>query len=541
MSTQIPNEWRITLPTGANLPHATLFAAGYLWVGTITNPGTLTRIDPEDSNTSVTITFPPDGQHSWIIDALYIPSKGKVYCLFVNGLSGDRTVVAEVDPTTMATTDVINDSASGHGCADGSFCTDGSFLYISTAVVPEAPASLLVYDISSWSFVTSIALSHGGKDLWFGHNCRYDGTNIFVSSGNTDLSSHLAFIKVSTSLTILDGASLTAGADTVITDDSAFTTNYVWYGSETTGNVIRVLKSNLSSQTVIHTLVGASCWGVYYDGTFIWSVYETSPGTAVRIDPVTLYLTTFTFQSTPILQDYSNEVLGDGTSLFFAGYTNPGWVSAASQALLDGDISAPIFNPTPSSFPNSQLVFITSTSGASIRYTTDGSTPTESHGTVYVDPIAISSTTTLKAMAYFGGTNSAITSGDYTIVATSAQQQQTGLGISVLIPLTNAPNQTVTVNLPINGGSLTLNLRIYYNENGENGNFWVMDVADQYGNLLVASVPLVTGVWPAANILAPYDYLKIGSAYVINSSGGATDIPDASSLGSSFVLIWGPN
>jgi hypothetical protein len=30
--------------------------------------------------------------------------------------------------------------------------------------------------------------------------------------------------------------------------------------------------------------------------------------------------------------------------------------------------------------------------------------------------------------------------------------------------LTNSPNQSVVVALPINGGSITLSLRIYYNE-----------------------------------------------------------------------------
>ena len=34
----------------------------------------------------------------------------------------------------------------------------------------------------------------------------------------------------------------------------------------------------------------------------------------------------------------------------------------------------------------------------------------------------------------------------------------------VIIPLTNTPNQTSTVSLPINGQSVVLRLRIYYNE-----------------------------------------------------------------------------
>jgi len=43
------------------------------------------------------------------------------------------------------------------------------------------------------------------------------------------------------------------------------------------------------------------------------------------------------------------------------------------------------------------------TVGATIRYTTDGSAPTATHGTVYSGPITISATTTLRAQAFESG------------------------------------------------------------------------------------------------------------------------------------------
>ena len=42
----------------------------------------------------------------------------------------------------------------------------------------------------------------------------------------------------------------------------------------------------------------------------------------------------------------------------------------------------------------------TSTGGATIRYTTNGTTPSETVGTVYSSPIAITATCTLQAIAY---------------------------------------------------------------------------------------------------------------------------------------------
>ena len=104
-----------------------------------------------------------------------------------------------------------------------------------------------------------------------------------------------------------------------------------------------------------------------------------------------------------------------------------------------------------------------------------------------------------------------------------------------LVPTTNAPNQTAQVTLQVNGAPLTLTLGINYNRIAQ---FWTMTVADANGAILLGSVPLITGAWPAANILAPYEYLGIGSAFVINQNGATTDWPTDTNLGSGFALIW---
>ena len=64
-----------------------------------------------------------------------------------------------------------------------------------------------------------------------------------------------------------------------------------------------------------------------------------------------------------------------------------------------------------------QIVTIsTATSGATIRYTTDGTTPSETVGTVYSSPVNITATSTLQAIAYETGySNSTVASGVYTI------------------------------------------------------------------------------------------------------------------------------
>jgi pectate lyase len=63
---------------------------------------------------------------------------------------------------------------------------------------------------------------------------------------------------------------------------------------------------------------------------------------------------------------------------------------------------APVFTPAPGTYTGSQLVAMsTTTLGATIVYTTDGSAPScvKQHGTVYSAPIELSRDTTLRAMA----------------------------------------------------------------------------------------------------------------------------------------------
>lgn len=103
-----------------------------------------------------------------------------------------------------------------------------------------------------------------------------------------------------------------------------------------------------------------------------------------------------------------------------------------------------------------------------------------------------------------------------------------------LVPLTNAPNQTFSVQLTVDGQPLTLNLTLSF---VEMSGWWQVTIADVNNNVLVASVPLLTGWYPGANLLQQYAYLKIGSAYLLNTANTAVDYPNANNL-SSYSLLW---
>ncbi|MGC4111427.1 MAG: MBG domain-containing protein [Nocardioides sp.] len=84
-------------------------------------------------------------------------------------------------------------------------------------------------------------------------------------------------------------------------------------------------------------------------------------------------------------------------------------------------VSAPAFNPGGGTYTSAQSVAITSaTAGATIRYTTDGSTPTATTGTVYSGAVSVSASTVLRAIATLGGAQpSPVTTATYVIQSTS--------------------------------------------------------------------------------------------------------------------------
>lgn len=109
-----------------------------------------------------------------------------------------------------------------------------------------------------------------------------------------------------------------------------------------------------------------------------------------------------------------------------------------------------------------------------------------------------------------------------------------------VIPLTSALNQTMTVNLTVDGFPLTVNLALQWSVSAGQ---WLLSISDSGNNLLISMLPLVTGVYPAANLLSQFGYLKIGSLFLLatGQNGLQTDSvsPSADNLTTDFTLLWG--
>lgn len=97
---------------------------------------------------------------------------------------------------------------------------------------------------------------------------------------------------------------------------------------------------------------------------------------------------------------------------YVSGAANSGHTANCSSTPT---VALPTFSISAGNYTSTQNIVISSTtSGAEIHYTTDGSTPTAS-STLYTTPIAVSTTTTIKAIAIKSGMdNSSVASATYT-------------------------------------------------------------------------------------------------------------------------------
>ncbi len=110
-------------------------------------------------------------------------------------------------------------------------------------------------------------------------------------------------------------------------------------------------------------------------------------------------------------------------------------------------VATPAFSVSAGSYTSSVALSITSsTSGASIRYTTDGSAPTSSSGTLYSAAITISSTQTIKAIAFKTGWNdSEVASATYTISSSPSTYSYSKANPLFEVDFSGSSSMTLTV------------------------------------------------------------------------------------------------
>jgi hypothetical protein len=152
--------------------------------------------------------------------------------------------------------------------------------------------------------------------------------------------------------------------------------------------------------------------------TSIQSVTITSAGASA------IYYTTNGKTPTTASTLYTGPVaLATTTSLSAIGVDTIGSspVTSGQYTINLPPAAAPVVSVTPGTYSGTQTVTITDASGTSLYYTTDGSTPTATNGTLYTGPVTISGTTVLKVVAIeYGYSGSPVTGGVYAITSSPA-------------------------------------------------------------------------------------------------------------------------
>jgi hypothetical protein len=245
-------------------------------------------------------------------------------------------------------------------------------------------------------------------------------TPTFNPSGGTYSSAIWVTISCATS-----GASIHYTTDyTDPTESSNLYTGEIMVSSTTTIKAKAYLAGYTSSQTA---------YAIYYIdlpdvATPVFSPLEDTYTTAQSVtiscatSGASIHYTTNGNDPTESSTLYSGAISVNSTTTIIArafksGY-NPSEIELATYTINIQTVAIPSFYPTGGSYTSAQSVTIScSTSGASIRYTTNGNDPTES-SSLYSGAISVNSTTTIKARAFKSGyTPSSIVSSTYNINA----------------------------------------------------------------------------------------------------------------------------
>lgn len=222
-------------------------------------------------------------------------------------------------------------------------------------------------------------------------------------------------------------------------------------------------------------------WSVDYWGTASGDLFTNSTPALATINAPTAadglwtitFTTPFTYTGGDLLIDVTTTKGTYGDSKFYgkemssvyglATYTSYSTSKKGSSILpkatftvettAQETVATPTFSPVAGTYTNAQSVTIAcATDGATIYYTTDGTEPSATNGTVYSEAIAVNETTTIKAIAVKNGmANSAVAEAEYIIdiavdYAVSVSPDGGTIDFGTVDPESNASStRTITV------------------------------------------------------------------------------------------------
>jgi hypothetical protein len=329
-------------------------------------------------------------------------------------------VAGPYGPTQNVT---ILDSTPGaviHFTTDGSTPTSGSTTYttpIPVAVTTTVKALAIASGYNNSPIGTAVYTINGAAAT----PTASPAAGTYASAQSVTLSSATSGASIyyttdgstpTTSSALYTGAFSVATSQTVkaiaaktgFSDSSVLTADYVITGTVAVPTFAPPAGSYGPTQTVtLSTATGGA------------SIVYTTDGSTPTVTALTCTITHGTLYSGPLTVSSSQTIKAVGCESTF---TASGVGTAAYT--INGAVATPTFSPVAGTYTGTQTVTVSSsTSGAALFYTTDGSTP-NTGSTPYTTPIIVSVSETVKVLGTKAGfTDSAIASAAYTINPTT--------------------------------------------------------------------------------------------------------------------------
>ena len=296
-----------------------------------------------------------------------------------NGTTPTTSSAIYSGPITVSATETIEALAAASGLANSPVASATYTITTPAATPTFSPAG------GSYASTQSVVIS----------DTTPSATIYYTTNGSTPTTSSTVYTSA-----IAVSASETLEAIAVATG----------YGTSATGSAVYTFPSPAATPTfspVAGTYTGTQTCTIS-DSTAGATIYYTTNGTtpttssAVYSAPITVSATE-TLEAIAVATGSSNSAVGS------AAYT------------ITTSTAQPTFSPVAGAYTSAQTVTISdSTSGATIYYTTNGTTPTTASA-VYSGPITVSSTETIQAIAAASGlSTSTVGSAAYTITLPAA-------------------------------------------------------------------------------------------------------------------------
>jgi uncharacterized repeat protein (TIGR03803 family) len=344
--------------------------------------------------------------------------------------------------------------------------TAGAIIYYTTnGTTPSASSTLYngAIPVSSTETIEAIAIASG-----FSNSAVATGTyTINLTAATPVISPAAGMYSSAQSVTITDA---TAGATIYYTSDgttpTAASTKYTGAISVSASETIEAIAvvsgyANSAVASAAYTInLAAAATPVISPAAGMYSSAQSVTITDATAG-ATIYYTTNGTTPTASSSVYSGAIAVSASETVEAiavasGFSNSAVASAAYTISLAA-AATPAISPAAGTYSSAQSVTITdATAGATIYYTTNGTTPTAS-STVYNGAISVSASETIEAIATAGGfTNSAVATAAYVIQVVAPSYTLSANPSSLTIKSGSTGNTVITVT-PTGGFTGTVN------------------------------------------------------------------------------------